>query len=59
VRVRVFDLAGREVRALHDGPLPVGTHTLPFEARDLPSGTYLYQIDTRGGTQSRPMTLVR
>ena len=59
VRVRVFDLAGREVRALHDGPLPAGTHTLPFDARDLPSGTYLYQIDTHGGTQSRPMTLVR
>jgi hypothetical protein len=59
VRVRVFDLAGREVRALHDGPLPAGTHDLPFEARDLASGTYLYQIDTPSGSQSRPMTLVR
>jgi uncharacterized protein (DUF1501 family) len=59
VRVRVFDLGGREVRTLHDGPLPAGTHDLPFEARDLASGTYLYQIDSRVGSQSRPMTLVR
>ncbi|MEP0545924.1 MAG: DUF1501 domain-containing protein [Rhodothermales bacterium] len=59
VQVRVFDLQGREVRTLVDGPLAAGTHSLSFEALDLPSGTYLYQIETRRGAQSRPMTLVR
>lgn len=59
IRFRVFDLKGREVHVSDEGDHAAGSHEIRFDAADLPSGTYLYQIETRAGTQSRPMTLVR
>ncbi|MEM1042019.1 MAG: DUF1501 domain-containing protein [Bacteroidota bacterium] len=59
VRLRVLDVRGRTVGTLADGPHAAGAHALRFDARDLPSGTYFYHLDTRRGAQSRPMTLVR
>ncbi len=59
VRLRVFDVRGRAVRTLTDRPLSAGAHAVAFDARDLPSGTYVYRLDTRRGTASRPMMLVR
>lgn len=59
VRLRVFDTHGRHLHTLLDGPLPAGPHRIAFAAGTLPSGTYLYRLDTPDGTQSRHMTLVR
>ncbi len=59
MRLRVLDVQGRTVRTLADGNHAAGSHAIPFDARDLPSGTYFYHLDTRRGSQSRPMTLVR
>ena len=54
VRIDAFDLLGRRVRALHDGPMAQGITTLPIDAQDLPSGRYLLRIEgtTFGTTQS-------
>ena len=46
VQVQVFDLAGRLLRTLHDGPLAAGDHQLVWNGRSddgrvLPSGVYL------------------
>jgi hypothetical protein len=65
VRLTIFDVAGRRVRALHDGPLSVGRHLLTWDGRDdsgafVTSGVYLAQAEGAWGvSESRRLTLVK
>jgi hypothetical protein len=56
--VRLFDLAGREVRRLHDGPVREGRTLLNLDASRLPPGVYLMQARLNGqGTTARIVIL--
>ena len=57
VRLAVFDLLGRLVAVLADGPMHAGSHTVSFEAEHLPSGTYLYRLTSSFGEYTRLMVL--
>ncbi len=57
--VAVYDLLGRRVAVLHDGPLAAGEHTLSFDAADLPSGVYLVRAAVGGEVTTRRITVVR
>ena len=48
VSLEVFDPAGRRVRTLREAEstLCAGTHSIPFDGRDLPSGMYFYRLRT-------------
>ena len=59
VQLRLYDVQGRLVRTLLDKTLPAGSYAQPFDATGLPSGTYLYRLETPDGHQSRQMTLIR
>ncbi|MFW5973165.1 MAG: T9SS type A sorting domain-containing protein [Bacteroidota bacterium] len=59
VRLSVFDLLGREVAVLTDGPRAAGPHTLRFDAEDLPSGVYVYRLEVDGQRASRSLILSR
>lgn len=59
VRMRLFDLQGREVDRLVDSFLPVGEHTLVFRPRNLASGVYLYQLETPDQTTARRLVLLK
>jgi hypothetical protein len=67
VILTVYDLLGREVRVLQDGPLPAGQYAVRFEAGGLASGVYLYRLQARpledgqaGGTaETRRLVLIR
>lgn len=59
VALRVYDLAGRQVRVLVDGELPSGVHTVVFDARELASGVYVCRLTAGGFTQARKLALVR
>jgi hypothetical protein len=59
VRLAVYDLLGRRVALLIDGPTPAGTHRVSFRADDLPSGVYLYRLEAGGFTGTRRMSLIR
>jgi len=59
VVLKVYDLRGRLVRDLVDRELPAGRTLVPFDGRDLASGTYFYAIDTPRGKQGRRMQLVK
>ena len=59
VRLEVVDLLGRRVALLVDEVRAAGQHAFTFDARTLPSGTYLYRLQSAGRTEIRRMTLVK
>ncbi|HEX7070391.1 MAG TPA: YCF48-related protein, partial [Rhodothermales bacterium] len=59
VRLAVYDVLGRQVALLVDGPVSPGTHEVHFDAASLASGTYLYQLRAGSEVETRKMVLVR
>jgi len=59
VRLAVYDVLGRQVLMLLDGTREAGTHEVVFDASDLPSGTYLYRLETPQGSYVRTMLLAK
>ena len=59
VHLAVYNLLGHEVAALVDESKPAGHHTIRFEAGDLPSGVYLYRLQTKDQIMARTMILVK
>ena len=59
VRLGVFDALGREVARLASGVLEAGHHEVQFDARSLPSGTYLYRLETGQGAITRTLILLK
>ncbi len=59
VKLAVFDVLGRKVATLVDGTQPTGTYEVTFEAADLPSGLYLYRLETATHTFTRSMMLLK
>lgn len=58
-KLTIYDLLGREVKTLVDKELGIGTHEFTFEAGNLPSGIYLYRIESGNFTQTRKMILMK
>ena len=59
VAVRVYDVMGREVATLVDGPLQAGPQSATFNATGLAAGTYLYTLEVDGQRLARRMLLAR
>ena len=59
VRLQVFDLQGRLVQTLVNGLQAAGAYAVPFDAANLPSGTYFYRMETPEFVKARKMGLVR
>ena len=59
VLLEVFDAIGRSAGLLVDGMRPAGTHTVRFDAKDLPSGLYVYRLQAGGEAQTKTMLLAR
>lgn len=59
VKVAVYDVQGREVRVLVDAHQQAGRNAVTMDAGNLPSGTYLYQLDFETGSTSKKMLVVR
>jgi photosystem II stability/assembly factor-like uncharacterized protein len=57
VRVEVFDVLGRRVAALHDGPMGAGVHVLTFNATTIPAGVYTVRAAGAGFAATRPVVL--
>lgn len=59
VRLAVYDLLGRRVATLVNGPMPAGRHQVDFDGSNLGSGIYIYQLETAGLLLNRKMTLIK
>ncbi len=59
VQLVVYDVTGREVARLVEGPMAAGRHQIQFDASGLPSGVYLYRLTAGPFTETRRMVLVK
>ena len=59
VRLEVYDVLGRRVATLADGPMSAGTHAARLDTGALASGTYVYRLTTPVGAQTRRLTVIR
>ncbi|CAN5399585.1 hypothetical protein BH10BAC5_BH10BAC5_07440 [soil metagenome] len=57
VSIVLFDMTGRQVAELLNTNVTAGYQTVSFNASNLSSGTYFYQINANGGNQSFSKTL--
>ncbi len=59
VSLKIFNLAGEEVRTIVQGELENGYHSYNFDAAGLPSGIYLYRLNAGEFAQVRKMNLLK
>ena len=59
VTLAVYDILGRPVATLLDRGMEIGTHSVVFNAGDLPSGVYLYRLHTDEFNDVKKMVLSR
>lgn len=59
VTLTVYNMLGQKVIRLVDQVLPAGNHSVRWEAGDVPSGFYFYQIKAGDYTATRKMVLLR
>jgi hypothetical protein len=57
--LKVFDALGRQVATVFDEVLTAGSHKAAFNATNLPSGLYLYRLESGSSSASRSMMLVK
>lgn len=59
VRIEVYDILGRKVNTLYDGPQSAGNHFIPFDAGQLASGLYIYVMQSDNIKHTKKMLLVK
>jgi hypothetical protein len=59
VRLRVFDILGRQVAVLVEEERPAGSYSLSFNASNLPSGIYFYRIEAGSFVETKRMVLLK
>jgi hypothetical protein len=59
VSVRLYDVLGRQVATLLEGPLDAGGHRLRLDGAALPSGVYFVELRQGANAQSRKLLLLK
>ena len=59
VQLKIYDILGKEVATLVNENKEAGNYSVDFNAAELPSGVYIYQLTTPGFTQARKMILAK
>lgn len=57
--LKVYDMLGKEVATLVNGELKSGAHSVNFNASNLSSGTYIYQLNVNGTRITNKMILLK
>jgi len=57
--LRVYDILGREVAILTNEKKPSGSYQVQWNAANMPSGVYLYQLETEKYTETKKLILLK
>ena len=58
-RIRVMDIAGRQVSAIWIGDLSAGRHSFPIDATGIPTGEYVLFVETQTENFSRTLIVIK
>ena len=61
VRLALYDMLGRRVRQVWQGPLQAGSHRFVWDGRDeagkaVAAGVYIYQVEVDGRVEAKKTT---
>ena len=59
VTLKVYDILGEEVVTLVNEEKPAGEYSIKFDATDLPSGVYFYQLKAEKFVQTKKLILIK
>jgi hypothetical protein len=59
VTLKVYDFLGREVKTLVNENKSTGSYDVVFDASDIPSGTYFYNMNADGYSETKKMILLK
>lgn len=59
VKLKVFDVTGKEVITLASGNKTAGNHRIDFNAKSLSSGVYYYRLEADDFVQTKKMVLMK
>ena len=59
VVINVFNLTGQKIASLKDEFMPLGRHSVVWDAKGMPSGVYFYTIKAGKFSQTKKMLLLR
>jgi hypothetical protein len=59
VQIKVFDVLGNEITTLVNEEKPTGTYELDWNAENLPSGVYFYQLRAGSFVETKKMVLMK
>ncbi len=59
VQLKVYNILGEEITTLLNDVKMPGNYEVKFDASNLPSGIYIYQLNSVGNTQTKKMLLLK
>ncbi len=59
IRLEVFNSDGNKVKTLVDEIKEAGTYKIEFDAEGLPSGEYIYKLESRDFFETKKMILLK
>jgi len=59
VKLAVYNLMGQEVQVIKNEFMQAGLHQVQFDASSLPSGMYIYKLETANFVQARKLMLMK
>jgi hypothetical protein len=59
VRILIYDVLGREIATLVDGPHTAGTHSVVWNATGVSSGMYFYRLQSNSFSQTRKLMFLK
>lgn len=59
VKLKVYDVNGKELNTLVSSSQQAGSHTVNFEGKELPSGIYFYMLEIDGVSMTKRMALIK
>jgi hypothetical protein len=59
IKLNVYNLLGQQIATIAEGLFEQGFHKVEFNASDLPSGAYIYRIESSEFVQVKKMVLIK